>query len=490
MEPLHAPGEIIAQRYSIVGTLGQGGSGITYQAEDSQTRQQVAIKALSLHRMTDWKMIELFEREARILAHLNHPRIPKYLDYFQVDTPQDRLFYLVQQLAPGQSLGTLVQNSWRASEEEVRRIATQILEILVYLHKFKTPVIHRDIKPQNIILHNFSGQRQEKRGQVFLVDFGAVQDTYHSTLMRGSTMVGTYGYMAPEQFRGQAVPATDLYGLGATLLFLLTHRSPADLPTDRLKIDFRSRVQISEEFADWLEKMLEPDVEDRFASAKEALAVLQGKQKISSPSHSSTPWQAIVGVGCASVLVASILYHYKYPLLSAIGFTPTAMYKGILDGDLETVQYYLDQGVNPNAREHQNHTPLHWAVSNNKPDIAKLLIDRGADIDARYDYDGHTVWHIAVQHDSKDMAELLIEQGANIYATDNFGNNALHFALNKPNVSYYFGMVLTTHTPSIEVIELLIAQGVDVNASNNAGETPLELARVRYPEAAKLFPAY
>ncbi len=83
--------------------------------------------------------------------------------------------------------------------------------------------------------------------------------------MRGSTVVGTYGYMAPEQFRGQAVPTTDLYGLGATLLFLLTHRSPAELPTDRLKIDFRSRVQISEDFADCLEKMLDPDVEERFS---------------------------------------------------------------------------------------------------------------------------------------------------------------------------------------------------------------------------------
>jgi len=96
------------------------------------------------------------------------------------------------------------------------------------------------------------------------VDFGAVQDTYQNTVTGGSTVVGTYGYMAPEQFRGQAVLSTDLYGLGTTLLFLLTQQSPADLPQRKLKIDFRSHVNISSDFADWLKKTIEPIMEDRF----------------------------------------------------------------------------------------------------------------------------------------------------------------------------------------------------------------------------------
>ncbi|MEQ9238102.1 protein kinase domain-containing protein [Coleofasciculus sp. E2-BRE-01] len=481
MELLHAPGEIIAQRYRIIDTLGQGGIGITYHAEDTQTKQAVALKALSLHRLSDWKMLELFEREARVLAGLKHPRIPKYLDYFHVDTPQDRSFYIVQELAEGQSLAAWVEQGWRTNETELRRIATQLLEILSYLQSLPSPVIHRDIKPQNII------RRQD--GQIFLVDFGAVQDTYHSTLMRGSTMVGTYGYMAPEQFRGQAVPATDLYGLGATLLFLLTHRSPAELPTDRLKIDFRSQVQISEALTDWLEKLLEPDVADRFSSAKEALAAMRRKPKPSHQSRSSTPWRAIAGVAVATLVVVGVLNHYKYPILSAIGLTPRAMYEGIMGGDIETVTYYLDQGVHVNAREHQDHTPLHWAVSNNKPEIAQLLIDRGADIHIRYDADGHTVLHIAVQHDTKAMAELLIEQGADVHATDNFGNNALHLALKKPNTSHYYGMTLTERNPSLEVVEFLITQGVDIHARNKVGHTPLELAR-SHQEVADLFQDY
>ncbi|MEH1898774.1 MAG: serine/threonine-protein kinase [Nostoc sp.] len=168
--------------------------GITYAAEDLQTNQPVALKVLSFHHIKDWKMLELFEREAKIVANLNYPGIPQYLNYFQIETDGDRTFYLVQELAAGQSLFELVNQGWKPSVEEVQVIATQVLEILVYLQHLTPPVIHRDIKPQNLIRHD--------NGQIFLVDFGAVQDTYHNTVTGGSTVVGTFGYMAPEQFRG------------------------------------------------------------------------------------------------------------------------------------------------------------------------------------------------------------------------------------------------------------------------------------------------
>ena len=273
MKLLHQPEEIIAQRYCILNQLGQGGVGITYQALDLNTNEKVALKVLPLRRMTDWKKIELFEREAQILSQLNHPAIPHYLDYFQIDTESDKSFYIVQQLAPGKSLDELVENGWLPDEKEVHKIAIKVLEILTYLHSLTPPVIHRDIKPQNIILNSDK--------QVFLVDFGAVQDTYHNTVTAGSTIVKTFGYMAPEQFRGQAVLSTDLYGLGTTILFLLTPICPADLPSRQLKINFRSQVGISRQFANWLEKMLSPVIEERFPSAAAALAVLQGQETLS-----------------------------------------------------------------------------------------------------------------------------------------------------------------------------------------------------------------
>lgn len=204
------------QRYRITSILGEGNSGITYAAEDmTQPGITLALKVLSFQETSDWKMLELFEREAKVLAQLQHPAIPRYFDSFHIDTENDRQFYIVQELAKGKSLAAWVESGWHADEATVKKIAEEILEILVYLQQLEPPVIHRDIKPQNII--------RDDNGSIFLVDFGAVRDTYYTTMMRGSTVVGTFGYMAPEQFRGQAEPATDLYGLAATLLFLLTH---------------------------------------------------------------------------------------------------------------------------------------------------------------------------------------------------------------------------------------------------------------------------
>lgn len=112
---LHQLGEQAAQRYEILDVLGQGGSGITYRVKDRLTDQQVALKVLTLRQAENWKKIELFEREAQILSQLDHPAIPHYLDYCQVDLPEDRQFYLVQKLAEGTSLADWVHDGWRAS---------------------------------------------------------------------------------------------------------------------------------------------------------------------------------------------------------------------------------------------------------------------------------------------------------------------------------------------------------------------------------------
>ena len=262
----------IKENYRILHTLGTGGLGTTYAAENLKTKEKVAIKALSLERVNEWKAVELFEREAKILEQLDHPAIPSYLDYFQTDTENNRSFYLVQQLAPGKSLYELIESGWKPQIAEVKDIARQLLEILVYLQQFNPPIIHRDLKPQNII--------RQSNGKIFLVDFGAVQDTYHHTVTGGSTVVGTFGYMAPEQFRGWADITTDLYGLGTTLLFLLTRQDPSELPQKNLKIQFRDRVCLARDFYDWLDRLLAPASEDRFASAQQALAVLTGKLKL------------------------------------------------------------------------------------------------------------------------------------------------------------------------------------------------------------------
>jgi serine/threonine protein kinase len=144
---------------------------------------------MSLRGQGSWKSVDLFEREARLLRSLSHPGIPSFVDAFNLDTPTDRMYTLVQRLAPGDTLQALVDSgAWRPDEAEIERIAASMLDILGYLHGLRPPVVHRDVKPSNVLYDRASGR-------VTLVDFGAVRDTF----VDGSTMIGTFGYMPPEQ---------------------------------------------------------------------------------------------------------------------------------------------------------------------------------------------------------------------------------------------------------------------------------------------------
>lgn len=266
IEGLHKYGDIVDGKYRITGLLGQGGASITYEAEVGDG-DKVALKAMSLRNMRGWKDLDLFERECRVLQSLKHPSIPQYIDYFEVDTESDRVFYIVQKIANGRSLGDLVGSGWRISEDEVKEITLKVLEILQYLENLRPPVIHRDIKPENIIWDT-------KAKIVSLVDFGAVQDAVSMTMI-GSTVVGTYGYMAPEQFQNRATLQTDLYGLGGTILYMLSGHSPSSFPQKRLKVDFRGFVTMSSHLEDIVERLLEPAPEDRFQSAEEVIKTLR-----------------------------------------------------------------------------------------------------------------------------------------------------------------------------------------------------------------------
>ena len=469
----------LVKHYQIKNLLGEGGSSTTYEAIDLKTNQRVALKALSLQKMNDWKVLELFEREANVLSKLNHPGIPHYLDYFYVDTPDNRCFYIVQELAEGQSLASLVESGWHASESEIKRIATQILEILVYLHSQTPPVIHRDIKPENIVFKSPINSHKQKDWAVCLVDFGAVQNTYYNTLMRGSTVVGTYGYMAPEQFLGQAVPATDLYGLGGTLLYLLTHRSPAELPTNILEGDFRSQIQISSAFADWLKKMIASDLENRFNSAKEALELLRNPRIVSVKS-APTQWKQRLKIGIATVATVAtvaVFNHFKYPILSRIGFTPEAVFKAVEQGDTKTVRHYLDLGISANTRI-DNLNLLHFAGSK---EVAELLIAKGADVKAQ-DTFGFTPLHFAAASDRIKLAKMLIAKGADINAqstphVDWVSNSIWTARLRKSLPDNSRGTTPLFFARSPEMVKLLIAKGANVNAENNKGLTPLHMAQ-------------
>jgi len=261
-----APGTVLADRYRLDEMLGRGGFAVTWAATDLRDGGRVAVKELRLDRAPDWEAIRHFEREARVLRGLKHPRIPDYIDFIAPAPGPEGTFVLVQQLAPGRALSRRMADGWRPEVAAVKDIAASVLDTLVHLHGLAPPVLHRDITPGNLILSD--------DGEVMLVDFGAVRDRIAGQSSFGS-VVGTYGYMAPEQYQGAARPQSDLYNLGATLAHLLTGRRPSELPHRRLRIDLSGATNLDGALRRWLERMLEPAPEDRFPSAQAALDALR-----------------------------------------------------------------------------------------------------------------------------------------------------------------------------------------------------------------------
>lgn len=268
-----APGELFGDRYQIERQLGKRAGRHTLLARDLQTQAQVVIKRLSFGEDFAWEDLKLFEREAATLKDLYHPAIPRYLDYFDLDLPSGKGFALVQTYIPAQSLETQVQAGRTFSEAEIVELATALLEILRYLHERAPAVIHRDIKPSNILLGDRTGNSV---GSAYLVDFGSVQAAQTGGT---KTVVGTYGYMPPEQFGDRAVPASDLYALGATLIYLATGQHPADLPQIDQQIQFETTAHLSAGLEQWLKKMIQPSLSQRFCSAQQALAALQQRHE-------------------------------------------------------------------------------------------------------------------------------------------------------------------------------------------------------------------
>jgi eukaryotic-like serine/threonine-protein kinase len=264
-------GDLLADRYRIECELGRGGAGITYLVNDMKDRSKAVAKLLHLDLLSDWKAVELFEREAAVLKALHHKRIPAYKDFFRADVEGTARFVLVREFVEGKNLQEKVDTDWRATEKEVCDLGARLLSVVDYIHSVRPPVIHRDINPRNII------QRDDQ--EVFLLDFGGVQDAIRVSRAASSTIVGTPGYTPLEQFTGRATVRSDLYAVAATLLFILTHRNPADLPTRNMKIDFRSVVEISSPgLTRVLGNWLEPDEARRTLSVSDAAALLRGEK--------------------------------------------------------------------------------------------------------------------------------------------------------------------------------------------------------------------
>jgi serine/threonine protein kinase len=252
--------------YRLIKEIGKnlGGGRIAYLAEDINLSKNVVIKQFQFATSgSSWSGKKEYDREIAVLKSFNHPSIPKYLNDFETPTG----FCMVQEYKNAQSLS----ETRSFTPEEVKQIAVSVLEILVYIQAMIPSVIHRDVKPDNILV--------DKDINVYLVDFGFAR-IGTDTVAVSSMGLGTIGFMPPEQLYGkQLTEATDLYGLGATLICLLTGTRSIDMDSlidDDGKIEFQQKVsKLSIRFIDWLEKMVSPKLKERYANAELALKALR-----------------------------------------------------------------------------------------------------------------------------------------------------------------------------------------------------------------------
>jgi serine/threonine-protein kinase len=278
-------------RYRILRTLGKGGFGETFLAEDTQmpSGRYCVVKLLkpANHDPTTHQIIqERFQREAAILEELGEgqSQIPSLYAYFESGGE----FYLVQEYIEGKTLNQQLQQQGLFSESRVRELLIHLLPTLAYIHD--KHIIHRDIKPDNIIVRSSDNQP-------VLIDFGAVRETMGTMMTSSGTptssiVIGTPGFMPSEQGVGRPVFSSDLYALGLTAIYLLTGKVPQALESDPLTGEIIWRelaLNVSPSLGDILDKTVKSHARDRFSTAREMLSSLQSRNAPISPTVTSVP---------------------------------------------------------------------------------------------------------------------------------------------------------------------------------------------------------
>ncbi|RAM48949.1 MAG: protein kinase [Hapalosiphonaceae cyanobacterium JJU2] len=268
-------GNILVGRYQIVSHLGGGGFGETFVAYDTQLpgNPKCVVKKLK-PQVTDPASLQtarrLFDTEAQVLHKLGtHNQIPQLLAYFE----ENEEFYLVQEFIEGHNLSQEIITGKPLSQSQVISLLQEILQILDFVHQQK--VIHRDINPHNLL-------RRQADGKLFLIDFGAVkqittQVINPSSKTKFTVAIGTPGYIPGEQAQGNPKYSSDIYAVGILGIQALTGLSPEELEKDAEtnEIIWRNRTEVSQEFAQFLDKMVRYDFRQRYSSATLALQALK-----------------------------------------------------------------------------------------------------------------------------------------------------------------------------------------------------------------------
>ena len=272
-------GDILNQRFSIVRELGSGGFATTYLAIDlhSETKKKCAVKQLQprFNSLSVWNSAkERLATEAMVLQWLGkHEQIPDFVGHFE----DKKQFYLVLEFVEGEEFEQEVHRQV-LNEAEIIQFLCDILEVLKSVHK--QGIIHRDIKPSNLI-------RRKKDGKMILIDFGAVKEigtmAFDTSKQQIQTqIIGTPGYMSPEQNNGKPIYSSDIYALGRTVIFGMTNKSPMEWEESELEgvNAWNKKIAVSEAFLKIVNRMTTVNIADRYQSAEEVLRDLKPLQMI------------------------------------------------------------------------------------------------------------------------------------------------------------------------------------------------------------------
>ncbi len=323
-------GQLLDGRYQVLQVLGRGGFGQTYIAQDNHRPgfPKCVVKHLK-HVTRSPKFLEtarrLFNSEAETLEQLgNHDQIPRLLAYFE----DNQEFFLVQELIQGHTLKAELFPNQPWTENQIIQLLQQVLGILQFIHSQN--VIHRDIKPDNII-------RRQQDGKLVLIDFGAVKQVQSQLLtvprqMGATIIIGTPGYMSTEQGQGRPRPNSDIYSLGMIAIQLLTGLHPINFEEDRDtgEIYWQHQANVSSELASVLSKMVLHHFKHRYQSATEVLRVLQHLDtkveaqslqppSLTQPPQTSLSQQSSIGYPPASILSAENYSRLEMILLEFVG---------------------------------------------------------------------------------------------------------------------------------------------------------------------------
>lgn len=268
-----APNTMIANRFLIVNRIAAGGQGAVYLVLDTHLMDPIlrrekpwALKEMSQSMIMPSQLqaaVRMFQREAAMLAHLEHTNLPRVIDCFE----HDGKHYLVMDYIQGETLEQMLQN--RAAPfrlDEVMPLARQLIGVLMYLHNQNPPIVYRDLKPGNIM--------RDQRGTLKLIDFGIARFK-HTTQYVGSgsgeLTTATPGYAPPEQLRGGEVgPTADVYALGITLHQLLTKTDPTQIQIAfHLPLACDANPQVPRPVAEMLARAYEPDLQKRLATMRD-----------------------------------------------------------------------------------------------------------------------------------------------------------------------------------------------------------------------------